>query len=150
MLLLLGSASAHTQRRAGFTLVEVAIAVVLIVLVATTAIASLRIGMKTMTGTELAATSSSVIRQFREFTFNDTIEELDARDGQTYAPVLGNGDPMTGVDGIEVRVQVTAVDDYDPSVTVDPAESRTRVVAVETWLDGEQKTMEAVWLVAEH
>jgi prepilin-type N-terminal cleavage/methylation domain-containing protein len=139
----------HSRARAGFTLIEVAVATVLILLVATTAAASLRVSMATVSGTETASIAAAAIRQFREFTFNDTIDELDARDDQSYAPVLGNGDPMPDAGDLTIQVDVTPVDDYDPSVTVDAADSRTRQVTVGAW-SGEQRVLEAVWLATEH
>jgi prepilin-type N-terminal cleavage/methylation domain-containing protein len=58
-----------TRLNSGFTLIEVSIAVVLIVIVTTSAIASLRIGMKTMNGTEVAANAAAAVREFREYTY---------------------------------------------------------------------------------
>lgn len=133
----------------GFTLLEVSVAVVLILLVATTAAASLRVSMSTVSGTQSASLSSAVIRQFREFTFGDTIDELDARDGQTISPVLGNGEPMPGTDGYTLQVDVTPVDDSDPSVAVAVDDSRTRQVTVSAWFDG-RRILEAVWLATDH
>lgn len=133
----------------GFTLIEVAIAVVLIVIVGTSAIAALRVGMKTMSGTQASAVAASAIREFREYTFQFTIEEIDALNGTTSAAVLGDGNVMPNTEGMELQLVVVAVDDYDPAVTVDPADSRTRVVTIAAVADGIQ-LMEAVWLVAEH
>jgi prepilin-type N-terminal cleavage/methylation domain-containing protein len=133
----------------GFTLIEVAIAVVLIVIVGTSAIAALRVGMKTMSGTQASAVAASAIREFREYTFQFTIEEIDALNGTTSAAVLGDGNVMPNTEGMELQLAVVAVDDYDPAVTVDPADSRTRVVTIAAVAEGIQ-LMEAVWLVAEH
>lgn len=141
--------SARSRSRSGFTLIEVAVATVLILLVATTAAASLRVSMSTVSGTQTASLSAAVIRQFREFTFEDTIEALDARDGQTYDPVLGNGEPMPDANGFTIQVDVTPVDDYDPAVTVAADDSRTRQVTVSAWFDGRQ-ALEAVWLATDH
>lgn len=133
----------------GFTLIEVAIAVVLIVIVGTSAIAALRVGMKTMSGTQAAAVAASAIREFREYTFQFTIEEIDALNGTTSVALLGDGNVMPNTDGMVLQLAVVAVDDYDPAVTVDPADSRTRVVTIAAVADDIQ-LMEAVWLVAEH
>ena len=54
-------------RNSGFTLIEVSIAVVLIVIVSTSAIASLRIGMKAMHGTEVAANAAIAIATVEAF-----------------------------------------------------------------------------------
>lgn len=140
---------AISKRSRGFTLIEVSIAVVLIILVATTAAASLRVSISAVSGTQAAALSGAAIRQFREFTFEETIEQLDARDGQTVDPVLGDGAPMPDVDGLTLQVDVTPVDDYDPTEVVAAEDSGTRQVTVSAWVDG-RKTMEAVWLATEH
>jgi prepilin-type N-terminal cleavage/methylation domain-containing protein len=137
------------RQKGGFTLIEVAIAVVLIVMVGTAAIASLRVGMKTMGGTESAATAAAAIREFREFTFQDTIEDLDARDDQSFAATLGSGGAMPGADDFTLLVDVQPVDDDDPAVLVTAADSRSRVVTVTAFHDG-TRIMEAAWLVAEH
>ncbi len=137
------------QHRSGFTLIEVSVAVVLILLVATTAAASLRVGMSTANGTQTSSITAAVIRQFREFTFEETIEELDARDGQTYDPVLGNGDPMPDTEGVTLQVAVTPVDDTDPTIEVAADDSRTRQITVSAWFD-ERRILEAVWLATEH
>jgi prepilin-type N-terminal cleavage/methylation domain-containing protein len=60
------------HRSSGFTLIEVSVATVLIVLVATSAILSLQIGLRTITGTEAAADAAAAIREFREFTIGET------------------------------------------------------------------------------
>lgn len=133
----------------GFTLIEVAIAVVLIVLVGTSAIASLRVGMRTMNGTQSAATAASAIREFREFTFQDTIDAMDARDDTVVTPVLGDGTTMPGVEGMTLTITVDPVDDLDPTVVVAASASRTRVVTVVATVDGAE-LMEALWLIAEH
>ncbi|MCP4093252.1 MAG: prepilin-type N-terminal cleavage/methylation domain-containing protein [Planctomycetes bacterium] len=133
----------------GFTLIEVAIAVVLIVIVGTSAIAALRVGMKTMGGTQTSAIASAAIREFREFTFKHSIEEIDALHNTTSTAVLGDGNAMPGTDGMTLHLTVVPVDDYTPSVTVAAEDSRTRVVTIIATLDSVE-LMEAVWLVAEH
>ena len=137
------------RTRNGFTLIEVAIAVVLIVIVGTSAIAALRVGMKTMGGTQDSATASAAIREFREFTFKNSIEEIDALNNTTSPAVLGDGNVMPNTEGMTLHLTVTPVDDYDPSVTVAAEDSRTRVVTIIAALDSVE-LMEAVWLVAEH
>ncbi len=138
-----------TRLNSGFTLIEVSIAVVLIVIVTTSAIASLRIGMKTMNGTEVAANAAAAVREFREYTYQDTIDELDLRHNQAYSPVLGDGSPMPNSNGLSLIVEVTPVDDYDPTVVVVTSASRTRIVEVQATYNG-TKILEAVWLAAEH
>lgn len=140
----------HRSRcSAGFTLIEVAVATVLIVMVATSAILSLQIGLRTITGTEAAADASAAIREFREFTLGETIEQTDARDGQDFAPVLATGEPMTGAEALTLHVEVTPVSDLDPEAPVAANASRTRLVTVSAVVDG-RPTMEANWIVAEH
>jgi len=136
-------------KKNGFTLIEVSIAVVLIVMVGTSAIASLRVGMRTMNGTQDAATASAAIREFREFTFQDTIDAMDDRNGTVVSPVLGDGTTMPDVEDMTLVVSVAAVDDLDPTQSVDPADSRTRIVTV-TAMNGEMELLEALWLIAEH
>lgn len=135
--------------RTGFTLIEVVVATVLIMLVATAAILSLQTGLRTIEGTEASADAVAAIREFREFTLDETIEQTDARHGQSYAPVLANGAPMTGAEGLLLTVSVTPVSDLDPELPVGAAESRTRQVTVAVVADG-RPTLEAVWIVAEH
>lgn len=139
----------QVSRKGGFTLIEVSIAVVLIVMVGTAAIASLRVGMKTMGGTEAAATAAAAIREFREFTFQDTIATLDTRDGVTYPATLGSGGTMPSADDFTLLVDVQPVDDDNPAVLVLASESDTRVVNITAFFDG-TRIMEAAWLVAEH
>ncbi|PCJ54198.1 MAG: hypothetical protein COA70_06070 [Planctomycetota bacterium] len=136
-------------KKNGFTLIEVSIAVVLIVLVGTSAIASLRVGMRTMNGTQAAAVAASAIREFREFTFQDTIDAMDLRDETVVTPVLGDGSAMPGVAGMTLTIDVQAVDDIDPTLSVDITDSRTRIVTVVAMSD-EKQLMEALWLIAEH
>lgn len=137
------------HRSSGFTLIEVSVATVLIVLVATSAILSLQIGLRTITGTEAAADAAAAIREFREFTIGETIEETDARDGQQFAPVLASGEPMSGADDLTLHVEITPVADLDPETAVAANASRTRLVTVSAVVDG-RPTMEANWIVAEH
>lgn len=139
----------QNTRKGGFTLIEVSIAVVLIVMVGTAAIASLRVGMKTMGGTEAAATAAAAIREFREFTFKDTIATLDDRNGETYPATLGSGGAMAGAEDFTLLVNVQPVDDDNPSTLVLASESNTRVITITALLDG-TRVMEASWLVAEH
>jgi prepilin-type N-terminal cleavage/methylation domain-containing protein len=136
------------RRDSGFTLIEVAIAVMLIVIVATSAVASLSIGMKTMHGTEVSANSAATIREFREFTYKEGIDALDLRHAQTYEPVLGDGSPMPSSEGISLYVSVIAVSDYDPSVVVANSMSRTRVIAIQASYD-DAIILEASWLITE-
>lgn len=140
---------ARPASRSGFSLLEVSIAMVVVVLVATSAILALQMGLRTIEGTEASADAAAAIREFREFTLGETIEQTDARDGQTYDPVLATGTPMTGADGLTLQVEVTPVDDLDPELPVAAGASRTRQVAVTAVVDG-RPTMEAVWIVAEH
>jgi type II secretory pathway pseudopilin PulG len=130
----------------GFTILEVAIAILLILLVGTTAASSLRMGLRTLSGPEVASVATSAIREFREFTLPMTIEEVDALDDTTIAnPTLATGEPLPGADDMTLHVTVTPVDDTDPTVEVAPADSRSRIVAV-TAVESERTVLEAQWL----
>lgn len=137
------------KNKNGFTLIEVSIAVVLIVLVGTSAIASLRVGMRTMNGTQSASVAASAIREFREFTFHETIDAMDLRDNTVLSPVLGDGTAMPGVEGMTLSIDVQAVDDLDPTIAVTIPDSRTRIVTIVA-TSNEKELMEALWLIAEH
>jgi|GEM_PF-1908052 prepilin-type N-terminal cleavage/methylation domain-containing protein len=137
------------HRQSGFTLLEVAIAVVLILLVGTTAIASLRSGLRTLTGAEQSSIAVSSVREFREFTFRHTMEELDQLQGQILSPVLGNGDPMPGAHSLLLKITVEARQDSDPTLVVLPEESRTRHLTVLV-MNQSQQLLEASWLATEH
>ncbi len=136
-------------RKQGFTLLELSIAVLLIVLVGTTAVASLRMSLRALGGTEATATAVTAVRELREHTFPMDVDELDAIDDLTMAPVMGDGEPLLGVGDLVLEVQIDAVDDLDPSIGVLPLESRTRVVNVFCWSGG-RMILDAKWLVAEH
>lgn len=137
------------KSRKGFTLIEVAIAVVLIVVVGTSAIAALRIGLKTMGGTQQASIASAAVREFREYTYRHTIEQVDALHGTESAAILGDGNSMPDTEGLTISVVVTPVDDMDPNLVVTAGDSRTRVVTVTAISEGIE-LLEAEWLVAEH
>jgi prepilin-type N-terminal cleavage/methylation domain-containing protein len=137
------------HRQSGFTLLEVAIAVVLILLVGTTAIASLRSGLRTLTGAEQSSIAVSSVREFREFTFRHAMEELDQLQGQILSPVLGNGDPMPGTHSLLLKITVEARQDSDPTLVVLPEESRTRHLTVLV-MNQSQQLLEASWLATEH
>jgi len=139
----------RSHRSSGFTLIEVIVATALIALVATSAILSLQMGLSTITGTEAAADAAAAIREFREFTLGETIEQTDARDGQDFAAVLATGEPMTGAENLMLHVEVTPVSDLDPETPVAAGASRTRLVELSAVVDG-RPTMEANWIVAEH
>ena len=139
----------NKKKKNGFTLIEVSIAVVLIVLVGTSAIASLRVGMRTMNGTQSASVAASAIREFREFTFQETIDAMDLRNDSVVTPVLGDGTAMPGVEGMTLTIDVQAVDDIDPTTVVTVDDSRTRIVTVTAFSD-DKELMEALWLIAEH
>ena len=141
--------SRRLHNQSGFTLLEVAIAVALILLVGTTAIASLRSGLRTLTGAEQSSIAVSSVREFREFTFRHSMENLDQLHGQILSPVLGNGDPMPGTDNLLLKIFVEARQDSDPTVVVLPTESRTRHLTVLATQNGQQ-LLEASWLATEH
>ncbi|MFQ5749101.1 MAG: type II secretion system protein J [Planctomycetota bacterium] len=137
------------QRKTGFTLAEVAIAMLLIILVGASAAASLRMSLRTLTGTEMVALATSAVREYRELTFDKTIEEMDLLDGTQTPPVLADGGPMPDAINLLLDIGVTPVDDNDPTIEVKPAESRTRKVKVVVTSAGKQ-ILEARWITAEH
>jgi len=133
----------------GFTLIEVTVAVVLLLLVATTAIASLRSGLATLSATESSSLAVDAVRELSEFTYTYTIGELDALDGTTMDPVLANGDAFPGAGDLQLEIDVQPVEDDDPTSTTSAGDSVTRVVSV-TALSRGQQVLEASWLVAEN
>ncbi len=137
------------RRSAGFSLMEIAISIFLIVMVGMTSVMAMRTNLRTLAGSDEAALASAAIRELREFTLLDTIEELDALDGTNMAPVLGDGSPLAGAANMSLVITVQAVDDDDPGVEVDPAASRSRFVDVNCMKDG-RLILEAGWLATEH
>ncbi len=135
--------------RGGFTLLEVAISLFLIVMIWISAVASMRSGLRSMSGTELVATATTAVRELREFTYPLSIDDIDALGGTSMAPTLSDGSPMSGSGDLVMLLQVQAVDDFDPTLTVDPASSRTRIVTVQC-MSRDRMVLEAQWLAAEH
>jgi prepilin-type N-terminal cleavage/methylation domain-containing protein len=135
--------------KSGFTLLELSIAVLLVVLVGTTAVASLRMSLRTLGGIEATSQAVAAVRELREYSFPLDVDAIDAMDGVTLAPIMGDGEPLPGVGDLMLEIAVDAVDDLDPTQTVLPIESRTRVVTVYCWTGG-RMVLEAKWLVAEH
>jgi len=137
------------KKNPGFTLAEVAIAMLLIILVGASAAASLRMSLRTLTGTEMVALATSAVREYREVTFDKTIEAMDLLDGTQTPPVLADGGPMPDTVNLLLDISVTPVSDNDPTIEVKPAESRTRKIKVVVSSAGKQ-ILEARWIVAEH
>lgn len=137
------------NRNNGFSLIEVVIGMTILVLVATTAIASLRSGVATLAATENNALAIDAIREFSEYSYGFTMTELDALDDSTMAPVLANGNSLPGAGDMMLIIDVQAVEDLDPSTTVaNLTDSFTRVITV-TAMDDGQTLLEAAWLVAD-
>ena len=64
-------------RKNGFSLLEVVIGMTVLVLVATTAVGSLRTGIATLSATEDSALAIDAIREFSEYTYlNQAIDYL--------------------------------------------------------------------------
>lgn len=133
----------------GFTLLELSVALFLIVMVWVTALASLRASLRTLSGTESSSVAVTAVRELREHTYAMTVEQLDALDEVSMAPVLGDGSPMSDAGDLVLDLDVQAVDDLDPTASVQPAQSRTRLVTVQCWSHG-RMLLEAQWLAAEH
>lgn len=133
----------------GFSLLEVVIGMTILVLVATTAIASLRSGVTTLHATENNAIAIDAIREFSEYSYGFTLAELDILDDSVIAPVLGNGSALPNAGDMMLSIDIQPVQDLDPSATVATGtESSTRVVTVIATADG-QTLLEAAWLVTE-
>lgn len=136
----------NSSRRSGFTILEVAIAILLILLVGTTAASSLRMGLRTLSGPELAAVASTAIREYRETVTPLTIAEIDALDGASVTgPTLATGEPISGAENLTMAIAVTPVDDTDPTVVVAPEDSLSRLVDVTVTTAG-RTILTARWL----
>lgn len=143
-----GRPPAGARRSSGFTLVEVAVAILLVVLVGVGANAALRMSLRTLSGTEVSDLAVHAVRQFREWTFPMTLADLEALDGQRMAPVMGDGQPLPGSDNLELEIHVSAVDDRDITQPADPEESRTRLVSVSVYA-ADRLILSARWLVTD-
>ena len=132
-----------------FSLLEVMIALLLVVLIGSSAAATIREGIDTMQGTEDAGRAISAVSELQQFTIDKTLTEVEALNGQTIAPILGNGDPLPGADGLLITVTVTVVDDADPLLPTLAILSGTRRVDV-TVANDTQVLESASWLVTEH
>jgi len=139
----------RSNKQSGFTIMEVAIAILLILLVGTTSSAALRMGLRTLGGSEQSAIASTAIREFREWTFGMTIEQIDALDATTMGAVMGDGRPLPEGTGSTLQIVVTPVDDSDPETVVAPEDSRSRLISL-TVMNGERIVLEAQWLSTEH
>lgn len=125
------------------------IALLLVVLIGSSAAATIREGIDTMQGTEDAGRAISAVSELQQFTIDKTLTEVEALNGQTIAPILGNGDPLPGADGLLITVTVTVVDDADPLLPTLAILSGTRRVDV-TVANDTQVLESASWLVTEH
>jgi hypothetical protein len=132
----------------GFSLMELSIAIFLLILVSSSAVAALRGNLRALGGAEISATAASAIRELHEYAFPLSIDEIDSMDGRSFSPVLGNGAPLPGAENMSLEVDIQAVDDFDPTLEVHPLESRTRMVNIICWSSG-RNILEAKWLAAE-
>lgn len=138
----------HASRQAGISLIEVVISMTILLMVAATAVGSLRSGVATLGATENSAVAIDAIREFSEFTYGFTVAELDALDDTQVSPVLANGDPFPDAGDLMLSLNVQAVEDLDPETVTTPGASSTRIVTVTATADGQQ-LLEASWLIAE-
>ena len=138
----------HVKRQAGISLVEVVISMTILLMVAATAVGSLRYGVATLGAMEDSAVAIDAIREFSEFTYSYTVAELDALDDTQVSPVLANGNPFPNAGDLMLTLDVQAVEDLDPETTTTPSASSTRIVTVTAMADGQQ-LLEASWLIAE-
>ena len=131
---------------AGFSLLEVAIALVLVVLVGTAATGSLRGGLQSLAGAEETARAADAVREFRESTFVLAPEDLDLLDGNSLSPVMGDGSPLPGAEALVLNVGIETVADEDPIRVLPPGTpGAVRRVTVEAW-SGPRRILEASWL----
>ncbi len=142
---------AHQPRAhaSGFSLLEVVIALVLVALVSTSALASLRGGLRALSGMEQAAVAVDAMRELREYCHGLTLAEIDALDGTSFAPLLGNGDPLPGAESASIALSVVPVADLDPGTVVGAGASTTRLLTADITLRG-KRLLEASWLVGEN
>ena len=131
---------------AGFSLLEVVIALALVVLVGTAATGSLQGGLHSLSGAGESAKAIDAMREFREFTFNLTLAEVDLLDGQKVSPIMGDGSPLPGAENLLMAVTVEAVSDNDPTYILPPGTPGVvRRITTETW-SGSRRILEATWL----
>ncbi|MCH2111795.1 MAG: type II secretion system GspH family protein [Planctomycetes bacterium] len=138
----------HSKSKNGFTLLELAIAMVLIVLVGTTAVASLQTSLKTLRGTEDTSLAVTAIRELREYTYIQTIATIDSFDGVTVTPIRGDGQPLVAAEHFTLHIQVESRNDYDPRQTVAAGTSGTRHIQVQC-MDGERMVLESNWMATQ-
>jgi Tfp pilus assembly protein PilV len=149
MRLLHPRAPRNTCGNDAFSLLEVIIALLLVVLIGSSAAATIREGIDTMQGTEDAGRAISAISELQQFTVEMSLAEVDALNGQMIAPIMGNGDPLPGSDGLLMSITVTVVDDADPLLPTLAILSGTRRVDVNVANDT-QVLEAASWLVTDH
>ncbi len=139
----------HQSATAGFSLLEVVIALVLVVLVGTAATGSLRGGLQSLAGAEETARATDAVREFRESTFVLAPGDLDLLDGNSLSPVMGDGSPLPGAEALVLNIAVESVADNDPTLVLPPGTpSAVRRVTVEAW-SGPRRILEASWLSSE-
>lgn len=144
----------HTARpsrrlRDGFSLLEVLVAMILIAMIGTAAAATIREGIGVMEGTEDSGRAVSALAELHQFTVDKTLEEIEALDGQSMAPILGNGDPLPGSDGLTMSITVQTVDDLDPNTVVAAGTTGTRRITA-TVANDTQVLESASWLATEN
>ncbi|MAW61036.1 MAG: hypothetical protein CMJ94_09385 [Planctomycetes bacterium] len=136
-------------RKNGFSLLEVVIGMTVLVLVATTAVGSLRTGIATLSATEDSALAIDAIREFSEYTYGFSVTELDNLTDTVMSPVLANGDPLPGADNLSLSIEVVPVNDLDPlEILENPLDSLSRIITVTAVSNGVD-ILEASWLVAD-
>ncbi len=140
----------HARRGSdAFSLLEVMIALLLVVLIGSSAAATIREGIDTMQGTEDAGRAISAVSELQQFTIEMTLAEVDALNGQVIPPMLGNGDPLPGSDGLLMSITIVVVDDADPLLPTLAILSGTRRVDVSV-ANSTQVLESASWLVTDH
>lgn len=142
--------TAHRQRRvsAGFTLIETALATVIIGVGVLAVLTLLAAGTRT-TGDSLRLTSGlNVAHGFREFSLTRSIEELDALNGQQRTPPIdARGQAMSGMSDWKQVITVQGADLQRLTLAVPPDSSPLRRVTVNV-MHKDQSVVSLDWIVS--
>lgn len=156
------------RRQAGFTVTEVVVSLVILMLIGVSAAGALRVGVRTLGGAQQGTGASAAINELHEALFALPIDDpdgnpvwgsepgeqagfyddLDDYDNITLTPFFNGGD-LPGCEALDLAITVLPVDDDDPSITVQASASDTRLVTVAASFE-QRPIMEASWLATRH